>query len=38
MAYGSISLEKRVKDNIKNCGGSTQQYDDQSLLVVKIQG
>jgi sigma-B regulation protein RsbU (phosphoserine phosphatase) len=31
-------IANKVKDNIKNFCGSTQQYDDQSLLVVKIQG
>ena len=28
----------KVKDNIKKFCGNTQQYDDQSLLVIKIQG
>ena len=31
-------IAAKVKDNIKKFCGNTQQYDDQSLLVVKIQG
>ena len=31
-------IAAKVKDNIKKFCGSTQQYDDQSLLIVKIQG
>lgn len=31
-------IANKVKDSIKKFCGSTQQYDDQSLLVVKIQG
>lgn len=31
-------IANKVKDNIKKFCGTTQQYDDQSLLVVKIQG
>lgn len=31
-------IAAKVKDNIKKFCGGTQQYDDQSLLVVKIQG
>lgn len=31
-------IAAKVKDNIKKFCGSTQQYDDQTLLVVKIQG
>lgn len=31
-------IANKVKDNVKKFCGTTQQYDDQSLLVVKIQG
>jgi len=31
-------IAAKVKDNIKKFCGNTQQYDDQSLLVIKIQG
>lgn len=31
-------IANKVKDSIKHFCGSTQQYDDQSLLVIKIQG
>ena len=31
-------IAAKVKDNIRKFCGNTQQYDDQSLLVVKIQG
>lgn len=31
-------IAAKVKDNIKKFCGGTQQYDDQSLLIVKIQG
>ena len=31
-------IANKVKDSIKKFCGTTQQYDDQSLLVVKIQG
>ena len=31
-------IANKVKENVKKFCGSTQQYDDQSLLVVKIQG
>ena len=31
-------IAAKFKDNIKKFCGNTQQYDDQSLLVVKIQG
>lgn len=31
-------IAAKVKDNIKKFCGNAQQYDDQSLLVIKIQG
>jgi phosphoserine phosphatase RsbU/P len=31
-------IANRVKDDIKKYCGNTQQYDDQSLMVIKIQG
>ncbi len=31
-------IANKVKDSVKKFCGTTQQYDDQSLLVVKIQG
>ncbi len=31
-------IANRVKDDIKKYCGMTQQYDDQSLMVIKIQG
>ena len=31
-------IANKIKDNVKKFCGTTQQYDDQSLLVVKIQG
>lgn len=31
-------IAAKVKDNIKKFCGNAQQYDDQSLLIVKIQG
>ena len=31
-------IANKVKDSLKKFCGTTQQYDDQSLLVVKIQG
>lgn len=31
-------IANKIKDDVKNHCGTTQQYDDQSLLVVKIQG
>ena len=31
-------IANKVKDNVKKFCGTAQQYDDQSLLVVKIQG
>lgn len=31
-------IAAKVKDNIKKFCGNTQQYDDQSLLIIKIQG
>ena len=30
-------ISARVKDDLKRYCGSTQQYDDQSILVIKIQ-
>ena len=30
-------ISNRVKDDLKKYGGTAQQYDDQSLLVIKIQ-
>ena len=31
-------IANKIKENVKKFCGTTQQYDDQSLLVVKIQG
>lgn len=31
-------IANKVKDSVKKFCGTTQQYDDQSLLVIKIQG
>ena len=31
-------ISAKVKDDFKRYCGTAQQYDDQSLLVVKIQG
>ena len=30
-------ISNRVKDDLKKYCGTAQQYDDQSLLVIKIQ-
>ena len=30
-------ISSRVKDDLKKYSGTAQQYDDQSLLVIKIQ-
>ena len=32
------SIAGKLKDNVKKFCGDAQQYDDQTLLVVKIQG